>query len=139
MVPQIHPSLLLLAQSVVVFIDRRVEGGDHPVALCARVCRRHFRALRLHHPRAHVQQHLAVGSCHHQRVVVRTTPAVVRTIPAAASSEVVFAQLEIQRVERHRSRQLVLGQIRRRQAHHHPGGPIHIVAFRVALMRPSLR
>ena len=86
-----------------------------------------------------MQQHLAVRRCYQQCIVVRTTAAVVRTVASTAASKIVLAQLQIQRVERHRPRQLVFRQISRRHTHHHPGGPVHIVAFGVALVRPSLR
>jgi hypothetical protein len=104
-----------------------------PVALCARVRvpLRHPLAFRRHRPGPHVQQRLAFRRCHQQCVVVRS-------IPAAASTKVLFAQLKVQRIERHRLRQLFLRKIPWRHAHHHPRRAVHVVAVGVALVRPSL-
>ena len=130
MIPQVHPALLLLAQSVVVFACRRIEGGHHPVALRPRISRRHVGALRHHRPGAHVQQRLAVGRGHQQSIIVRGLP--------APAPEIRIAQLKIQRIERHRLRQFLLRKVPRRHAHHQPIRSEYVVPFRVALVRPSL-
>ena len=86
-----------------------------------------------------MQECLAFRRCYQQGIVVRTTAAVVWTVPSTTASKIVLAQLQIQRVERHRPRQLVVRQISRSHAHYHPGGSVHIVPLGVALVRPSLR
>ena len=61
-IPQIHPALLLLPQSVVVLDPCRPSrrySRQRGSPLCRRRQRGHLRAFRLHRPGAHVQQCLA--------------------------------------------------------------------------------
>jgi hypothetical protein len=129
-IPQVHPALLLLPQSVVVLVGVRVERSRNTIAFCASVQVGDFRAFGRHGPPAHVQQCLAFGCCHQERVVVRTM--------TTSAAEVDIAQLTVKSIERHGFRQLIIRQILRRDANHHTGRS-EGVAFRIALVRPSLR
>ncbi len=76
-----------------------------------------------------MQQHLALRRRHQQRIMVRTT--------IASASEVHFAQLIIERIQRHRLWQLFLRQVPRRDTRHHLRRSEHVGTFGIAVVRPS--
>src|SRR6185437_8448965 len=100
-IAEVHPSLLLLTQSVVVLVGLRIKCGRNSIAFRARLSP--FRMLWRHHPATHVHQDPASGRCHLQLIIMR--PAICST------SEVLVAQLIIEVVQRHRSRSLFLREV----------------------------
>lgn len=127
-IPEVHPALLLLAQSVVMLVRWRVECGRYRVALRADVLLSKIRALRGHRPVTHVQQHLAVRRRDEERIVEWTLPA----------AKVGVAQLTIQRIQRHRLRQFLSRKISWRYSDNDPARAKDLTAVCIALVRPSL-
>ena len=69
---------------------------------------------------------------------MRPGSAVVRTI-ASPAAKIDVALCEVERIQRHRFGLLVMRQISRRDTHHHLRRTIHVIAFAIALVRPTSR
>ena len=104
---EVEKTLLVLAQPVVVLIERRVEDSRNPVLHC--------------------QKRLAGRRCYRDRVVVRS-------IAGRIAAEIVFSERIIQLVERHSMRR---GEVLWGHTDDHSPRANHVVSGRILLVGPS--
>src|ERR1039458_7677109 len=134
MIPQVESALLLLTESVVVFVCRRVECCRDTIAsvllfLLIRVRRRGLGMVGNHEPTPHVKEHLSRSRCYRDGVLVGSSP--------GAPAKVMVSQGPIQIIERHGMRQERLVHVVGREMNNKPRGAKNVAAVRILLMSPA--
>src|ERR1019366_5672635 len=134
MIPQVESALLLLTESVVVFVCRRVECCRDTIAsvllfLLIRVRHRGLGMVGNHEPTPHVKEHLSRSRCYRDGVLVGSSP--------GAPAKVMVSQGPIQIIERHGMRQEGLVHVVGREMNNQPRGAKNVAAVRILLMSPG--
>src|SRR5665213_2628296 len=134
MIPQVESALLLLTESVVVFVCRRVECCRDSVARILLLLRFRTRRCGLgsvgnHEPVPHIQEHLSRSRCYRDSVLVGASP--------GAPAKVMVSQGLIQIIERHGMRQEGLVQVVGGEMDDQPPGVKNVAAVGALLMSPA--